>query len=189
MNTETNDFLKYNLEDAHAIFLSIIDEMKENNIYENYVELINEEARNYEEVNEVLNKMYYYVSTSKILIEENKELFDYEYSCALKYFSLYILAIFLIWGYHKIFDTSEMEDIIKYIVGLFLGGTFMGLFCSDLYNNRNCDKETRDLFNNLKTMKEEYKEFHDNVESSINRMFRRNDTLVRKMEREKVKSK
>lgn len=189
MNIETNEFLDYNLEDAHAIFLSIIDEMQEKNIDANYTELVNEEAKCYYNVRDMLNKMSYYISTSNRLVMENKKLFDFEYACALKYFSLYVLAVFLIWGYHKIFDTGKMEDIVKYIIGLFLGGTFMGLFSSDIYNNRNCDKETRDLFNELKTMKEEYKKYHDKAVCEINGIFKLNDTLIRKMEQEKVKSK
>ena len=187
MNQETNDFLKDNLEDAHNIFLSIISEMKENNISFSYNVIEEMEKNSYQDINEKLNKMNFYVLESNNLREDNAELFNREYSLYTKYISLYVVSIALIRLYHEIFDTTKLNDLTKYIVGMFLGGTYMALLNRDLNDNKSDTKDKRDLINKLKTMKEDYKKIHDQVVFEIDSIFAINSGLWTKLDEEKTK--
>ena len=188
MNQETNDFLNENLEEAHNTFNSIIKEMKQNNISINYQELEEREIKCYYEIKEIMNEMNCFVHNTNIIKENNKELFNYKYNLYLKYLSLYIVSLVFISLYHKIFDTSKLHDIVKYFVGMFLGSTYMGLLKKDISDNLSDTKEKRDLINQLKTMKEEYKKDHDTVVCEINGMFGINDILWDRLDKVKEKN-
>ena len=189
MNEETNDFLKENLEEAHTIFHSIIREMKENNIVFSYGTLEAMESNSYQEVNEKLNTMGYYVLKSKDILEKNSEMYNTEYSLYIKYFALYVVSLLFIKLYHKIFNTSELNDMVKYIVGLFLGSTYIGLLNKDIQDNRSDTKEKRDAINDLKTMKEDYKKIHDEIVHEIDSIFAINSGLWDMLDQGKVKKK
>ena len=189
MNEETNDFLRENLEEAHATFNSILLEMKEKNVVANYYELIDKEEKCYQETFEIVNKMNYFVTKASSLQEEKNELLEAEYGIYIKYFSLYIVSLLFIRAYHEIFDTKDLSDILKYIVGMFLGSAYMILLNKDIHDNRSNTKEKRDLINELKTLKEQYKEAHDKAVCEIDGIFAFNDTLWDKLDKEKVKKK
>ena len=88
MNEEVNNFLKYNLEEAHAIFKGILSEMKDNNIDVDYRELETSEMNCYQNVSKMMDKMDYYVATVNDLNEDKMEIVDAEYKLYLKYLSL-----------------------------------------------------------------------------------------------------
>ena len=186
MNEETNDFLKYNLNEAHNIFKSIISEMKENNISYDYSETEQEEMKSYREINSIMNKMDYYVNKANDLKDINNEILDEEYKIYFKYISLYIVSLVFIRLLSEIYDTSKISEIVKYIIGMFLGSSYMALLHKDINDNRSDSKEKRDIINELKTMKEEYKKEHDKVVSEIDGIFMLNDTLWNKLDKEKI---
>lgn len=177
MNQETNDFLKEELQEAHNTFHGIIKEMKSNGILYEYRKLEEIEMNSFIEINELINKMGYYVLESKNLKEDNSEMFNNEHRLCIKYLVLYGISLVFIKLYHTIFNTDDLDDMVKYIVGIFLGSMYMGLLCKDLYDNRTDTKDKRDLINKLKTMKEEYKDSHDSVVREINYIFALNDNL------------
>lgn len=185
MNEETNDFLKYNLEDAHMIFKSIIREMKENCIDIDYKELEVKEIECYHEINNMMEKMYYYVARSNELKEAQTEMLETEYKLYFKYFSLYVVSIVLIRLLSEIYDTSKINEIVKYLIGMFLGSTYIALMNKDINENRSDTKDKRQLINELKTLKEEYRQVHDKVVTEIDGIFMLNDTLWNKLDREK----
>ncbi len=189
MNEETNDFLKENLEEAHSTFHAIISEMKENQIDYPYSVLESMEMNSYHEISDIISKMRYYVLEAKGLREDNSELFDSEYSLYIKYISLYIVSLLFIRLYHEIFDTSKISDMLKYIIGMFLGGTYIGLLNKDINDNRSDTKDKRDLINKLKTMKEEYKDIHDKAVREIDAIFAINGGLWTMLDEEKTKKK
>ena len=189
MNEETNDFLKENLEEAHTTFQAIISEMKENQIDYPYSVLESMEMNSYHEISDIISKMRYYVLEAKGLREDNSELFDSEYSLYIKYISLYIVSLLFIRLYHEIFDTSKISDMLKYIIGMFLGSTYIGLLNKDINDNRSDTKDKRDLINKLKTMKEEYKDIHDKAVREIDAIFAINGGLWTMLDEEKTKNK
>lgn len=189
MNEETNDFLKENLEEAHSTFHAIISEMKENQIDYPYSVLESMEMNSYHEISDIISKMRYYVLEAKGLREDNSELFDSEYSLYIKYISLYIVSLLFIRLYHEIFDTSKISDMLKYIIGMFLGSTYIGLLNKDINDNRSDTKDKRDLINKLKTMKEEYKDIHDKAVREIDAIFAINGGLWTMLDEEKTKKK
>ena len=182
MNQEVNDFLKQNLLEAHATYNTIISEMKENNITFEYDVLNEKENESFTSICEMINKMQCNLSEYNRLKEDNQEIFDNEYSIYLKYFSLYIVSILFIKVFHIIFDTEKLSDILKYAIGMFLGSTYIGLLNKDIHDNRSDSKETRDLINRLKTLKEEYKENHDMAVIEIDYIFALNTNLWNKLD-------
>ncbi len=189
MNKETNDFLLENLDEAHESFIHILKEMKENNIDVDYHELETKERENYQSIVNEINQMGYYVSEATTLREENSDLFDYEYTLYIKYAILFGVSLAFIKLFHVIFDTSRLDDIVKYGVGMLFGGTYIGLLNKDIHDNRSCTKEKRDLINKLKTFKENYKISHDKAVCNIDGIFSLNGFLWDKIEEEKVKKK
>ena len=123
------------------------------------------------------------------LKEKNNDLFDAEYKIYLKYFLLYLVSIGFIKGFHKIFDTSKLSEMLKYAIGMFLGSTYIALMNKDIYENRNGSKDRRDLINRLKTLKEEYKTNHDKAVNEIDYMFALNTNLWSELDKNKKKSK
>ncbi len=189
MNEETNDFLKFNLEEAHATFKTILSEMKDNNIDFDYNEIEMIEMNSYSLVSKMMKEMYYYVINSNIIRENNKEIFHDEYRFYLKYFTLYLVSLVFIRLFYEIFDTSKLNEMIKYVVGMGLGSTYIGLLSKDISDNRSSTKERRDIINELKTMKEEYKKNHDKVVFEINSIFALNDYLWSQLDKGKTKNK
>ena len=187
MNEEVNDFLKINLEEAHSIFKGIISEMKDNNVDVDYYELETEEMSCYQNVTNIMNKMDYYIAKVRDLEEDKNEILDVEYKLYLKYFSLYVVSLVFIKVFCEIVDTSKLNELVKYFVGMFLGSTYMGLLYKDINDNRTDTKDKRDLINKLKTIREEYKKNHDRVVCEIDGIFALNDTLWDKLDYEKVK--
>ena len=185
MNEETNEFLKYNLEEAHMTFKSIIREMKENGISIDYKELEIKEIECYQEINNMMDKMYYCVARATDLKQEQEEMLEIEYKLYLKYFSLYVVSLVLIRLLSEIYDTSKINEIIKYLIGMFLGSTYMILMNKDINDNRSDTRDKRKLINELKTLKEDYKEIHDKVVNEIDGIFMLNDTLWNKLDCEK----
>ena len=112
-----------------------------------------------------------------------------ETSIYIKYISLYIATILFLRLYHEIFDTSELNDMIKYMVGLFLGSTYIGLLNKDIHDSRSDTKEKRDAINELKTMKEEYQKMHDEAVREIDYIFAVNSNLWDELDKEMVKTK
>lgn len=187
MNQETNDFLLYNLEEAHNTFISIIREMKDNNIEFNYKELEMMERNSYQYVMDTINKMNYYVSYNDSVKDQQMELLEEKYRLIFKYTSLYVVTLVLIRLYHEIFDTSKLNDMVKYGVGLFLGSCYMGLLNRDINENYSDTKEKRDLINKLKTMKEEYKQDHDKIVFEIDSIFALNSYLWTELDKVKYR--
>ena len=185
MNIETNEFLKFNLEEAHMIFKSIIGEMKENGVSIDYRELELKEMKCYQEISNLMDKMYYCVLRTAELRENQKQMLDEEYRIYLKYMSLYVVSVVLIRLLSEIYDTSKISEIVKYIIGMFLGSTYMVLMNKDINENRTNTKDKRDLINELKTLKEEYKKDHDIVVREIDGIFMLNDTLWNRLDHEK----
>ena len=185
MNIETNEFLKFNLEEAHMIFKSIIGEMKENGVSIDYRELELKEMKCYQEVSNLMDKMYYCVLRTAELRENQKQTLDEEYRIYLKYMSLYVVSVVLIRLLSEIYDTSKISEIVKYLIGMFLGSTYMVLMNKDINENRTNTKDKRDLINELKTLKEEYKKDHDIVVREIDGIFMLNDTLWNRLDHEK----
>ena len=185
MNIETNEFLKFNLEEAHMIFKSIIGEMKENGVSIDYRELELKEMKCYQEISNLMDKMYYCVLRTAELRENQKQMLDEEYRIYLKYMSLYVVSVVLIRLLSEIYDTSKISEIVKYLIGMFLGSTYMVLMNKDINENRTNTKDKRDLINELKTLKEEYKKDHDIVVREIDGIFMLNDTLWNRLDHEK----
>lgn len=185
MNIETNEFLKFNLEEAHMIFKSIIGEMKENGVSIDYRELELKEMKCYQEISNLMDKMYYCVLRTAELRENQKQTLDEEYRIYLKYMSLYVVSVVLIRLLSEIYDTSKISEIVKYLIGMFLGSTYMVLMNKDINENRTNTKDKRDLINELKTLKEEYKKDHDIVVREIDGIFMLNDTLWNRLDHEK----
>ncbi len=186
MNEETNEFLRDNLEEAHSTFKSILLEMKQNNILIDYKELEREELLSYQEIINIMKKMNYYVNRANILEDDKKEILDIEYKIYLKYFSLYVISIVFIRVFLEIYDTSKLSELLKYIIGIFLGSTYISLLSKDINDNRTDSKDKRDLINELKTLKEEYKIAHDKVVCEIDGIFALTDSLWNKLDREKM---
>ena len=189
MNEETNEFLKENLIEAHFYFKYLINEMKNNNIPFEYEIIESMEQNSFNEINNRINKMAYFVLVSENLKEDNKELFHRQYSLYLKYISLYIVSMVFIRLYYEIFDMSKLNEMLKYMVGMFLGSTYIGLLNKDLYDNQNDTKEKRDTINRLKTMREEYKKNHDEVVHEIDNIFSINSSLWNILDDKKIMKK
>ena len=185
MNYETNEFLEENLMDAHNIFNMIINEMQDNNIKYEYEFLKNKENESFHIVCEFLNKMNYLVYEYDDLVKKNEEVFNNEYRIYLKYISLYIVSIVFIRLFYQVFDTSKLNEMLKYIIGIFLGSTYIGLMNKDLNENRNNSKERRDLINRLKTLKEEYSISHNKAVNEIDYMFALNSNLWNELDNSK----
>ena len=181
MNQEVNDFLMENLKEAHETFNNIIREIEENNIvYE--TTLKDEEKKEYQQIYDLITKMNNHLNDYNYLFQTNSDIIDEEYIIYIKYISLYITTIILIKLLHEIFDTKELNDIIKYFSGLFLGSTYIGLLNKDINELKDDTKEKRDLFNKLKTLKEEYKENHDQAVCKIDYIYALNTKLWKNLD-------
>lgn len=174
MNVETNEYLKENLDDAHETFKIIIKEMKDNNINYDYQNLELEEIELYNAVSNLMRRMDNYVCDLDSMKSKIDQLHEEELILFIKYAALYAVSFLFLKAFHIIFDTKDLSDIAKYGVGMFLGSTYVGLLSKDLYDCRSDRKETRELLNKIKTMKEEYKDCHDQVVFKINRIFKIN---------------
>lgn len=182
MNVETNEYLKENLEEAHGTFCSVIEEMKTNNIKDDYYSVELEERELYNDVSKLMVKLEKYVSELDNMKGEIDQLHTEEFILFVKYAVLYAASFLFLKGFHTIFDTKDLPDMAKYGVGMFLGSTYVGLLCKDLYDGRNDSKERRDLLNKYRTMKEEYKVCHDEVVFKINRIFKINSDKWQKVD-------
>ena len=189
MNKETNDFLLENLDEAHQSFTSLIKEMKENNIDEDYYELEKEERDSYNVASNAIKQMTYYVNEANTIREENDELYQNERLLFIKYSTLYGVSLAFIKLFHIIFNTDNMSDMTKYSIGMILGSVYVALLCKDISDNRSDTKEKRDALNKIKTMKEEYKKTHDDAVLKIDSIFSTNTKLWKKFDSIKVKSK
>lgn len=177
MSQETNDYLMENFIDAHNIFLNIIGQMQECNVQYDYDNIKQKEMESYKNINSALVNMGRELQEYKTLMEDNVDFFNEKYNIYLKYISLYIISIIFIRVYHEIFSLDKFNEFWNYLVGLFLGTTYVGLLNKDLNDYQSDTKEKRDLINRLKTLKEEYKENHDKAVNEINYIFSLNDKL------------
>ena len=185
MNQETNDFLVQNLIEAHVTFNSIIKEMQDDKISFNYKFVEEREKESYQIVYDIINKMNFNVYEYNDLKEKNNDLFDSEYKIYLKYFSLYLVSLVFIRVFYEVFDTSKLSEMLKYVIGMFLGSTYITLMNKDIDDNRNGSKDRRDLINKLKTLKEEYKVNHDKAVNEIDYMFALNTNLWNELDSNK----
>lgn len=185
MNQETNDFLVYNLNDAHNIFNNIIEEMKQANIPFEYEFIKQKEMNSFQIVRDILLKMNGEIYEYNNLIDDNKEFFEEKYNIYLKYISLYIVSIIFVKVYHEIFSTEKFNEFWHYLVGLFLGSTYVGLLNKDINDYQSNTKEKRDLINRIKTLKEEYKDNHDKAVNEIDYIFALNDNLWEELDKGK----
>lgn len=177
MNQETNDFLMENFSDAHNLFLNIIGQMQECNVQYDYDSIKQKEMESYKNISSALINMGCELQEYKTLMEDNREFFNEKYNIFVKYITLYIISIIFIRAYHEIFSLEKFNAFWNYLVGLFLGTTYVGLLDKDLNEYQSDTKEKRDLINRLKTLKEEYKENHDKAVNEINYIFSLNDKL------------
>ena len=185
MNQETNEFLMENLVDAHNIFNSIIKEMQQANIPFEYEFIRDKEMNSYEIVSDLLVKMNSEVYEYNYLIDNNITFFNDKYSFYVRYISLYIISFIFIKMYHEIFTTEKFNEFWHYIVGLFLGSTFVGLLNKDINEYQTNTKEKRDLINRLKTLEEAHRENHDKAVNEIDYIFALNDNLWEELDRGK----
>ena len=185
MNQETNDFLVQNLIEAHVTFNSIIKEMQDDKISFNYKFVEEREKESYQIVYDIINKMNFNVYEYNDLKEKNNDLFDSEYKIYLKDFSLYLVSLVFIRVFYEVFDTSKLSEMLKYVIGMFLGSTYITLMNKDIDDNRNGSKDRRDLINKLKTLKEEYKVNHDKAVNEIDYMFALNTNLWNELDSNK----
>lgn len=186
MNQEINNFLSINLNEAHATFNSIIAEMIDNDIQYDYATVKQKEELYYKNVCDIILSLDSMVHEYNCLVLDNAELFDNKKILYIKYILLFITSIIFIKLYHKIFNIDKFNEFLHYLVGLFLGGTFIGLLNKDLSDNMGDTKEKRELVNRLKTLKEEYKELHDNAVIIIDYIFEMNDKLWDEIDKKKV---
>lgn len=177
MNRETNDFLQFNLNEAHTIFNSIVLEMQEANIPYDYNTLKQMEENSFNEIKNLLVKMDSEVFEYDNLTDKYKDFLQGKDEIYFKYIFLSIVSIIFIKLYHEIMDTEKFSSMLHYFVGLFLGGTFVGLLNKDLNEYQSDTKEKRDLINRLKTLKEEYKKNHDLAVIMIDYIFALNDNM------------
>ena len=177
VNQETIDFLMENLHDAHAIFNTIIHEMQAANIPYEYEFLRQKEQNSYESISNNILKMNSCLYEYDYLKDTNEEFFDYENHIYFKYIILYIVSIVFIRVYHEIFNIERFNEFWHYLVGLFLGSTYIGLLNKDLNEHRGGTKEKRYLINRVKSLKEDYKSSHDNAVVEIDYIFALNDNL------------
>lgn len=189
MNDVTNEYLQECLDEAHASFIDIISEMKSNHMVYDYDADIEEEALRFREATNKLEKLRYLVGDVNRLSDDHIELISDDVIIFVKYMALYAVTFLFLRGLSSIFDTSKMDDMIKYGAGLFLGSTYVGLLSKDIYDNRHGTKERRELINRLKTLKEEYQTCHDDLVIVIDQMFDKNTSLIHDIEDGKIKTK
>lgn len=185
VNQETNDFLKFNLNEAHSIFSNIIKEMEQADIPFEYEFVKQKEMNSYEIIRDILIKMDNAVYEYDDLISDNRDLFDDTNKLYLKYIALYVISIIFIRVYHEIFSTEKFNEFWHFLVGLFLGSTYIGLLNRDINEHKSDTKEKRDLINRLRTLREEYKENHDAVVNEIDYIFALNDNLWEELDKGK----
>lgn len=189
MNEEVNNHLKWNLEEAYSDFQGIIAEMKDNNVDIDYDEVEKDEKDYYQEVAVIMTKLDYYLNEVLELQDTIYNLRADEFKLYPKYLCLYIVSFIFIKLFHEIFDTRDLDDMVKYMVGMFLGSCYVGLLAWEVHDNRTDTKEKRDLINKYKTLKEEYKKTHDELVLKIDSMYDLNTRLWYKNDQEKVKNK
>jgi hypothetical protein len=188
MNEEVNSFLKWNLEEAYSDFNGIIAEMKEKNIPIDYDEVIADEKDYYSEVSRIMSQLDYYLSEANDLRDITDEIRVTKFKIGINYAFLYVASLFCIRLFNEIFDTSNLDDMIKYIAGMFLGSTYIKLMKDEIEDYKSDTKEKRDAINKIRTLKEEYKETHDKLVLKIDSMYDLNTKLWNVYEREIVKN-
>lgn len=185
MNEETNEFLMENLDDAHNIFNNIIAEMQQENIPFEYEFIKQKEKDSFDIVRNGLSKMYNMVCEYDELKEKNDDILNGKKEIFTKYILLYIASLLYIKLYHHIFKSGDFNEIWHYVLGLFLGSTFIGLLNKDINEYNGGTKEKRELINKLKTLKEDYKEEHDKIVCEIDYIFALNDNLWEELDKGK----
>ena len=189
MNEEVNKYLKSELKDAYSTFFGIINEMRDHNIQIDYDGAIADQKDYYQEVRGIMSKLDYYLEEANKLKEDDDILKEMEYKLYFKYATLYVVVLVFIRLFNEIFDTSKLNEMLKYGAGLFLGSYNMWLLNKDIQDIRDGDKETRDFLNKLKTIKEEYKKTKAELVFKINCMFDLNSRLWIILDNEKNKNK
>ena len=189
MNTDINNYLLENLNEAHETYVHIIKELKENNVDADYRELEQEENNRYQIITKLINQMVNYVYEADDLKEIGNDMMEYTAITCVKYAALFATSLLFLKAFDHIFDTSKLDGMLRYVIGMFLGGTYIGLLNGDINKYRTDAKEKRDYINKLKTMKEEYKKVHDEAVYEIDKIYAKNDELWNKLDREKVKVK
>ena len=79
--------------------------------------------------------------------------------------------------FSDIIKDERFNDYWQYLVGMFLGSTYMSLLNKDVLDSQSDTKEKRDVINKIKTLKEEYKINHDTVVNEIDYIFALNDNM------------
>ena len=187
MEQEKNDLLQNDLFEVNGSIDILIQEMQNLGIEYPYDELVNNKEISYAKAYNAISRMNNYLQEYNYLKEENTEFFEEEISIYIKHTILYALSIILIKVFSKTLSAKEISEIWYGLVGLLLGSVNMGIINSSINDHRNGTKDSRDLINRLKTLKENYKEDYQLAYKEIQSLFATNRILWKEIDKKSEK--
>ena len=178
MNEEINNRLLDDLFEAHGIFENTIKEMQSLDVFYPYSDIIRMEEKSFNISFNAISKMNEALEKYNYIKNNNDDFFNGERRIMTKYIMLYLVSIIMLKVFCKTLSVSKINEIWYALAGLVLGSLDAGLACGSIDEYRYDKKENRDLMNDLKSYKEEYKFNYDVARREISYMYSLNRNLV-----------
>jgi len=187
MDQEKNDMLRDDLIEAKASFDNIIMEMQERNIKFPYEDVIKMTETSYANSYNAITRMNEYTKDYEYLIECNEAFFSNEAKIIISGILMYVITFFALRLFGKILSGKQINEIIYMLLGVLLGSINMGFIYGNLNDLRSGSKDSRELINRLKTLKEDYKKDYHTAYNEIESINALNRNLWKEIDEYKEK--
>ena len=187
MDQEKNDMLRDDLLEAKASFDNLIMEMQEKNINFPYENVIKMTEVSYANSYNAITRMTEYTRDYEFLTEANEDFFEDEARIIIGGVLMYIITFFALRIFGKILSSKQINEIIYMLVGVLFGSINTGFIYSNINYHRNESKDSRELINRLKTLKEDYKKDYQTAYNEIESINSLNRNLWKELDEYKKK--
>ena len=177
MNQGIKQELLFELEEAHDYFQYLVSIFSNNESNTFIQKLITIEQNSYDISMDAINKMNDSLTKYKELYISNIDFFEDEYKMTIKLIMLYIVSIIMIKIFSTTLSSEKLNEMWYGMVGMLLGTVNTGIIFSNINHHRTDTKESRELINELKLLKEEYNKNFEIANCEISYMFSLNRNL------------
>ena len=187
MDQEKNDMLRDDLVEAKASFDILIMELQERNISFPYEDVIKMTETSYAISYNAITRMNEYTRDYVFLTEENEGFFEDEARIIIGGVLMYVITFIALRIFGKILSGKQINEMIYMLTGVLFGSINMGFIYSNVNNHRNESKDSRELINRLKSLKEDYKRDYHIAYNEIENINSLNRNLWKELDEYKKK--
>ncbi len=185
MEQEKNDLLRSDLLEAKASFDCLINDMLNSHIEFPYETVIKLAEYSYHNAFNAITRMNASTKEYNYLVEANIDYFDDEARIIFAGVIMYLITIVVMRLFGKTLSGKQINEMWYLLVGMLLGSINTGIIYSNLNNHRNGSKDSRELINRMKSLKDDYKENYDVATKEIDCLFSLNRNLWDELDRHK----